>query len=138
MADRERQVREHRDRPVMGADVSAQERPGVPMEHAPQALTPTAPQQVERQRPRRGIIHAKGRPMTPVFGTGEPLSGISGLIRRMAYNIRETQARHWMLLLMADRVDVLEHRVARLVKYAAVIPAGIAGVLLATRYFREA
>lgn len=138
MADRERQVREHKDRPVMGADVSAHERPGVPMEHAPQALTPTAPQQIERQRARRGVIHAKGRPMTPVFGTAQPLSGLSGVVRRMAYDIRETQARHWMMLLLADRIDVMEHRIARLVKYAAVIPAGIAGVLLAVRYVREA
>lgn len=137
MSDRDRQVREHRDRPVLAADLPAQERPGVPMEHAPQALTPAAPQQIERQRPRRGVIHGRGRPMTPVFGTAQPLSGISGILRRIAYNVRETRARHWMLLLMADRVDVMEHRIAKLVKVLAIVPAGVAGVVLALRYLRD-
>ena len=137
MNDRERQLREHRERPVLAVDLSPRERPGVPMEHSPQALTPTAPQHVERQRPRRGVVHGRGRPMTPVFGTAQPLSGLSGLVRRFAYSIRETRARHWMILLVADRIDVLEHRLAKLVKVAAIVPAAVAGVVLAVRYVRD-
>ena len=138
MTDRQRQVLERKDRLGRGADLSLSERPGVPMEHAPHALTPAAPQHLERQRQRRGQVRRVGlRQMTPVFGTGQPLSGVSGLVRRLAYSIRETKARHWMMLLLADRVDVLEHRIAKLVKVAAIVPAGIAGVVLAVRFFRD-
>ena len=108
------------------------------MEHAPQALTAAAPRQVEHQRQQRGQVQRVGlRKMTPVFGTGQPLRGVSGLIRRLAYSVRETKARHWMILLLADRVDVLEHRIAKLVKVAAIVPAGVVGVALAVRYFRR-
>ena len=136
MTDRQRQILEQKQ--ARGVDLAARERPGVPMEHAPRALTPSAPQHLEQQRPRRGQVRRVGlRRMTPVFGTGQPLAGVSGLVRRLAYSIRETRARHWMLLLVADRVDVLEHRIAKLVKVAAIVPAGIVGVALAVRYFRD-
>jgi len=119
------------------ADVSESERPGVPMEHAPHKLHPHAPEQYARMKPRPGVIHrTELQAMTPVFGTAQPLHGISGLVRRVAYGTRETKARHWMLLLMADRIDVLEHRVARLVKAFAVVPVGVAAVVLAMRYLR--
>jgi hypothetical protein len=119
-------------------DLPKSERPGVPMERELQKLTPTAPEHYDRMRPRHGIVHrTELLSMTPVFGTGQPLHGISGLVRRIAYGTRETRARHWLLLLMADRIDVLEHRVAKLVKVAAIIPAGVAAVVLATRYLRD-
>jgi hypothetical protein len=138
MSDKRRQMKEHLDRPVVGADLPQSERPGVPMEHATRPLTPTAPDQFERMRPRRGLTHRKGlHSMTPVFGTAQPLHGISGLLRRAAYATNETRARHWMILLAADRVDVLEHRIARLVKLAAIVPAGAAAVILAIKFFRE-
>ncbi len=134
MSDKQRQKMEHQGRPVLGADLPAHERPGVPMETAPHALTPTAPEQVERQRPRRGITKRSSlRQFTPVFGTGQPLHGVSGLIRRLAYSVRETHARHWMMLLMADRVDILEHRIAKLVKLAAVVALIAALIWLGTK-----
>lgn len=136
MTDKQRQMEEHRDRPVAGADL--RDRPGVPMETAPQKLTPTAPEQFERQRPRRGMVHRRElKQMTPVFGTVQPVHGLSGLVRRLAYGTRETRARHWMLLLLADRVDVWEHRIARLVKIAALVPAGAAALVIAVKYLRD-
>ena len=42
-----------------------------------------------------------------------------------------------MLLLAADRVDVLEHRVGKLVKTAALASAGAVAVLVATKFFRD-
>ena len=133
MSDRQTQREAHRNRPTVGADISPDERPGVPMEQPKGKLTPTAPDAVERMKPRRGILHGKGRPLTPVFGTAQPVSGFSGLLRRLAYSMRETQARHWMMLLMADRVDVLEHRAWRLTKVAA----GAAAVLFVIRVLRD-
>jgi hypothetical protein len=138
MTDKLRQAHEHLDRPVAGADLPKQERPGVPMEHQARPLTPTAPEHVERMRPRRGLTHrTEVRSMTPVFGTAQPLHGISGLLRRIAYKTHETHARHWMLLLAADRVNVLEHRIARLVKIIALVPVGAAAVVLAVRFLKD-
>jgi len=75
--------------------------------------------------------------MTPVFGTAQPLHGLSGLLRRIAYSTHETRARHWMMLLFADRVNVLEHRIAKLVKILAIVPAGAAAVVLAVKFFKD-
>jgi hypothetical protein len=53
----------------------------------------------------RSIEHAG---MTPVFGTAQPLRGVAGRIRRLAYDrFSEARAAHWLLLLAGDRVDVL-------------------------------
>jgi hypothetical protein len=49
--------------------------------------------------------------MTPVFGTAQPLRGVSGAIRRYAYTFSEGQTAHWLLLMLGDRIDVLESRV---------------------------
>ena len=138
MTGKHRHTHEHPDRPVAGADLSTRERPGVPMEHTPRPLTAAAPAQFERMRPRRGLTHrSEMRAMTPVFGTAQPLHGISGLLRRSAYSMHETRARHWMMLLLADRVDVMERRVATLVKVVALVPAAAAAVVLAVRFFRD-
>lgn len=139
MTDRQHQRHEHTDRPVVGANLSSDERPGVPMERSPQQpLTPTAPDHFERMRPRRGLTRRKElRQMTPVFGTAQPLHGISGLLRRIAYSTHETRARHWMMLLMADRVDRLEHRIAGLVKVAAIVPAAAATLIVAAKLLKD-
>jgi hypothetical protein len=52
--------------------------------------------------------------LTPVYGTAQPPRGVSGLMRRLAYTRPEHEARHWALLLAADRVDVLEGRFGEL------------------------
>jgi hypothetical protein len=99
---------------------------------------PQTPEHYDRMRPRHDVVHRSELPaMTPVFGTAQPLHGISGVVRRIAYGTRETKARHWLLLLMADRIDVLEHRIAKLVKVAAVVPVGVAAAALAVRVLRH-
>src|SRR5258705_10335470 len=130
MSDNRQQRKHHLDRPVAGADLHAEDRPGVPMEQPAHPLTTTTPELVERMRPRRGLTHRREiGSMTPVFGTAEPLHGVSGLLRRMAYATRETRTPHWMLLLFSDRVDVLEHPGVKLVKLAGLVPGGGAGRL---------
>jgi len=123
MTDRQRQMHEHLDRAAAGADLAPGERPGVPMEHQTRPLTPTAPDRI--------------RSMTPVFGTAQPLHGVSGMLRRVAYSTRESRARHWMLLLFADRVNVLEHRIAKLVKIIAIVPVGAAALILAAKLLKD-
>jgi hypothetical protein len=43
-----------------------------------------------------------------VFGTATPPAGISGAIRRTAFGYSESQWAHWLLLMLADRVDMVE------------------------------
>lgn len=50
----------------------------------------------------------------PVAGSAQPLHGLSGILRRVAYVLPEHRARHWMLLMLADRVDVTEGRMGDL------------------------
>lgn len=43
-----------------------------------------------------------------VHGTSTPPHGVSGAIRRFAFRYSEGQHRHWLALLLADRVNVVE------------------------------
>jgi hypothetical protein len=96
--------------PGWGADLDPRDRPSVPRLQLDPNLTGAHWEFPERQpenRPReRSIEHAF---LTPVFGTSCPPKGLSGAIRRLAYaRYSEAQAAHWLLLLLADRVDVKE------------------------------
>jgi hypothetical protein len=51
-------------------------------------------------------IEHKRRPA--VFGTSTPPSGLSGLIRRGAFRYSESHWAHWLMLMGADRVNVVE------------------------------
>jgi hypothetical protein len=51
-------------------------------------------------------IEHKQRPA--VVGTSTPPSGISGALRRLAYTKSESNLLHWMLLLGADRINMVE------------------------------
>ena len=67
--------------------------------------------------------------ITPVFGTAAPPRGLSGFIRRAAYRIPEHDARRWMLLMLGDRVDVMESRVQRHPLLSLALAAGLVGAL---------
>lgn len=55
------------------------------------------------------VLHSTERPnITAVFGTSTPPSGLSGAIRRYAFQFSENQYMHWLPLLLADRVNVVE------------------------------
>jgi hypothetical protein len=43
-----------------------------------------------------------------VFGTSTPPSGLSGVLRRYAYRYSEATTSHWVLLVLADRVNAVE------------------------------
>jgi len=108
-----RQFTEFRPGPdgAFGVDRALEDRPGVPMEAEPASAEGVHWEEIPRQPARRTHLHRRGLTwLTPVFGTSVPPRGISGLVRRVAYRIPEHRARHWMLLLAADRVDVVEGR----------------------------
>lgn len=43
-----------------------------------------------------------------VFGTSTPPSGLSGMIRRFAFRYSESSYGHWLPLILADRINVVE------------------------------
>jgi len=55
------------------------------------------------------ILHSNERPhVTATFGTSTPPSGLSGTIRRFAFKYSESSYGHWLPLMLADRVGVVE------------------------------
>ena len=132
MTDRQRQRIEHGNEPVHGSDLPGAERPGVPMETQPRSLTPTVHwTDPERQPPDRRVTKRRElQQLTPVFSTALPPRGLSGALRRAAYRIPETRAQHFLTLMLADRIDVLEHRLVRLLKVVTLLPLGTAAAVL--------
>lgn len=115
--------------PGAGADVAAAGRPGVPRERE-RRRDPGAHWIEPVQQPGPDTIGRTGLGIpTPVFGTAQPARGASGGLRRAAYRIPEHRASRWVLLLAADRLDVLEHRARSmgwLVPAAAALVIGYA------------
>jgi hypothetical protein len=93
-----------------GADVDPQNRPAVPKERTPPRLEGVHWREPEQQGPApHRIHHSTERPgITPVFGTSVAPSGLSGVMRDVAFRYSENDLRHWLILLGADRVNVVE------------------------------
>jgi hypothetical protein len=93
-----------------GADLDRKDRPGVPMERTPprfihqhEGKLPQQPENVEVL-----VSSERDNAITPVFGTVQPPSGLSGMLRRYAFKWSENDLRHWLILLAADRINVVE------------------------------
>lgn len=55
------------------------------------------------------VLHSNERPNLPaVFGTSVPPTGLSGQLRRYAFRFSESSYGHWLPLLLADRINVIE------------------------------
>jgi len=92
-----------------GADLDPKNRPAYPMERTPPRLEGVHWDKPVQQKETVEILHSLERPdITPVFGTTVPPSGISGRLREIAFKFSENDIRHWMLLLFADRVNMVE------------------------------
>jgi hypothetical protein len=104
--------------PGWGADLDPADRPAVPRLQYKDDLTGAhwdfPEQQPNGQKRERSIEHAF---VTPVFGTAQPLKGLSGIIRRIAYaRFSEGRAAHWLLLIAGDRVDAMESHLMSLLR----------------------
>jgi hypothetical protein len=102
--------------PGWGVDADPADRPSVPKLQFQEDLTGAHWEFPDRQPetwPReRSIEHAF---LTPVFGTAQPPKGLSGAIRKLSYaRYSEGRAAHWLLLVLADRVDAWEHHLRSL------------------------
>ncbi len=112
-----------------GVDARLEDRPGVPAERQPpQPIGNPSWTVPARQTIGTPTAHGVERPITPVYGTAVPLRGLSGLMRAAAYQIPDYKPRRWMLLMMADRVDVIEHNVVPIAIALGALGLGVLGV----------
>jgi hypothetical protein len=107
--------------PGWGVDLDPADRPAVPKERFDPGATGAhwdRPEQQPETVPReRSIEHAQ---LPAAFGTGQPLHGVSGAVRRHAYaRYSEGRLAHWLLLMLGDRIDAAGARVR---SYASLRP----------------
>jgi hypothetical protein len=117
--------------PGWGVDLDPADRPSVPRLDYREDLTGAHWEFPERQPekwPReRSIEHAF---LTPVFGTAQPPTGLSGAIRKYSYaKYSEGRAAHWLLLMLADRVDAWENHLKSFLTLRPDNPITETGVL---------
>jgi hypothetical protein len=105
--------------PGWGADLDPSDRPSYPkLDYRPDltgAHWRFPDRQPEEEAPReRSIEH---RFLTPVFGTAQPPRGLSGRLRKLSYaRWSEGRTSHWLALIAADRIDVVESALEALLK----------------------
>lgn len=94
-----------------GADLDPANRPAVPRE-LPSNVTKLRGDVKHWQKPPFRIHLSNEYPgITPVFGTSCPPHGLSGMVKDYAYQFGEGTNRHWFLLMMSNRLDVLERMI---------------------------
>lgn len=89
----------------------------------------------EQQKVDVELLKSNERPQySVVFGNTVPPSGLSGMIRRYAFKHSEDRYRHWIPLIMADRVNAWEGIIEDLAK--GIIPNVLAerGIKSELRY----
>ena len=117
--------------PGWGADLDPANRPAYPKERTPPRLENPPRGQHDQQRSEVLVLHSTERPgITPVFGTSVPPSGLSGAIRKRAFRRSENDVRHWLMLMAADRVNVVEGLVQDLGKSGRGKPLAAAAVVV--------
>ena len=93
-----------------GVDANPKNDPTYPMKHR----TDAEQEGYSWERPPQQFVDVEvlrsiERPnVSAVFGTSTPPSGLSGMIRRFAFKYSESSYGHWLPLLLADRVNVVE------------------------------
>ena len=117
--------------PGWGADLDPAKRPAHPKERMPPRLEHPPSGPPEQQESEVLVLHSTERPgITPVFGTSVPPSGLSGAIRKRAFRRSENDVRHWLMLMFADRVNVVEGLVQDLGKSGRGKPLAAAAVVV--------
>jgi hypothetical protein len=117
--------------PGWGADSDPADRPSHPRESIEPESTGAHWTFPVRQEPagnrERSVEHTM---LPPVFGTAQPLHGVSGAIRRFAYDrYSEGQTAHWLLLVVGDRVESIGAHVRSLASRRPDDPITESGVL---------
>ena len=106
-----------------GVDQDLSRRPGVPhMRRDPQPFPntrfPPERQAAESTVPKH---NRPNKPFPPVYGTTCPLKGLSGAVRRAAYQLPDHYPSHWLLMMLGDRIESWGTRAKRVLPAAAAI-----------------
>jgi len=96
------------DIPGWGSDLDRARRPAVPMEHLPARLDSPPGPPAQQQGSTEVLLSLEYPAMTPLYGSSAPPRGLSGVLRRSAFRHTENDLRHWLTLLLADRIDAVE------------------------------
>ena len=93
-----------------GVDADPRNDPTAPMRDRSQDDSPgmnwsRPPLQEPRVEILRSIEHNR---LPAALGTSTPPKGVSGAIRRYAFRFSESQWAHWLLLIFADRINMVE------------------------------
>ena len=93
-----------------GSDLDRAKRPGVPKEaNEDTTLTGFHDPVAVKQEPAVEILLTNERgSLPPVFSSVAPPRGLSGVMRRLAFRYSENTMTHWLTLMAADRVDMVE------------------------------
>jgi len=102
-----------KDIPGWGMDADPENDPTYPMKHMTGADHDRFNYEKAPQQPidRELLVSIERPAVTRVFGTSTPPSGLSGAVRRWAYKYSEATATHWMSLILADRINVVEGKI---------------------------
>ncbi|HEX8617117.1 MAG TPA: hypothetical protein VF911_06000 [Thermoanaerobaculia bacterium] len=92
-----------------GADLDHANRPMFPMELPSTVMNVRGDVGVRQVPDSKVHVSVEHPDLTPVFGNSCPPHGLSGMLRDYAYQFGEASNRHWMTLILADRVDIFEH-----------------------------
>jgi len=101
---------DYKNIPGWGVDADPENEPTYPMKK----YTGDDHERLNWQRPPQQIADVEilksiERPnLSATFGTSNPPSGLSGMIRRLAFKFSESEYGHWLNLLLADRINVVE------------------------------
>ena len=100
----------YKEIPGWGIDADPENEPTYPMknytgdDHHRSDYKRSAPQPKDVE-----ILMSNERPrISAVFGNTVPPSGLSGMIRRYAFQHSEDRYRHWLPLILADRINMFE------------------------------
>ncbi len=117
--------------PGWGADLDPKDRPGTPRERFDPDATGAHwdfPDRMPETDERERSIEHKFLP--PVYGTAQPLHGVSGAVRRFAYDrYSEGSVTHWLLLIVGDRIESTGAHVRSLASLRPDNPVTQTGVL---------
>jgi hypothetical protein len=96
--------------PGWGVDASEDNNPTWPMrDHSQDQHEALNWERPPLQTPEVEILQSVEHNRLPaVFGTPNPPRGLSGVLRRAAFEWSESRLPHWLLLMAADRVNVVE------------------------------
>jgi len=103
-------VKEHSEIKGWGTDIDPKNDPTYPMKsRTDEEQKGYTWQRPVQQQQTVEILRSVERPnLSAVFGTSTPPKGLSGVVRRFAYKYSEGSFAHWIPLLVADRIDVVE------------------------------